>query len=250
MIQLHQLSKIFNQGTADEVVALKPLTLQIEKGSFTIVTGANGSGKSTLLNLIHGRMPPTTGKIMVDDADLTMLTQHARSRWVSMVFQNPAMGTAPDLTVIENFRLASLRTSAKHLSIGNNASFRQLVKDKIAVLGMGLENKTEQAMGSLSGGQRQALTLLMGVMDNTSLLLMDEPTAALDPQSSKAIMELTAAINKEMGITVLLITHNMKDALHYGNRLLHFKEGKLIHDLNADQKRQLTLNQLYEWFDV
>jgi len=193
-------------------------------------------------------MMPTTGKIMVEDADLTMLPQHVRSRWVSMVFQNPAMGTAPDLTVIENFRLAALRSSGKKISIGNNEDFRKRVKEKISILGMGLENKTEQAMGSLSGGQRQALTLLMGVMDHTSLLLMDEPTAALDPQSSKAIMELTAKINNEMGITVLLITHNMKDALHYGDRLLHFKEGKLMHDMNADQKRQLSLNQLYEWF--
>lgn len=248
MLRIQNITKIFNKGKEDEVIALDNLSLQISSGEFVVVVGANGSGKSTLMNLILGSYAPTLGQLLIDDNDITPLSEYQRSQWVSMVFQNPAMGTAPDLSVIENFRLAALRTKNKTLSIGNDEDFRKLVKEKIKTLGLGLENKTTQPMGSLSGGQRQALTLLMGVMDRTSILLMDEPTAALDPKSSAAIMQLAEKINKELGITIILITHSMKDALQYGNRLLHFKAGKIEHDLNADQKSQLQLNQLYEWF--
>jgi putative ABC transport system ATP-binding protein len=165
-----------------------------------------------------------------------------------MVFQNPAHGTAPDLTVLENFRLAALRAGRKGLRIGINENFRKTVADKVATLGMGLENKLDQLMGSLSGGQRQALTLLMGVMDRTDILLMDEPTAALDPKSSQVVMQLADKINKEMGITILLITHSMKDALTYGNRLLMFHGGEIIRDLSKDAKKSLQLSDLQEWF--
>jgi putative ABC transport system ATP-binding protein len=165
-----------------------------------------------------------------------------------MVFQNPANGTAPDLSIVENFRLAALRTGKKGIGIGNNKKFRQLVKEKVAALGMGLENKIDQSIGSLSGGQRQALTLLMGVMDKTSVLLMDEPTAALDPKSAKVVMELAEQINREMGITIILITHSMKDALQYGDRLIMFDAGKIVKDLNKDAKQSLTITELLEWF--
>jgi putative ABC transport system ATP-binding protein len=165
-----------------------------------------------------------------------------------MVFQNPANGTAPDLSIVENFRLAALRSGKKGIAIGNNKKFRQLVKEKVTALGMGLENKIDQSIGSLSGGQRQALTLLMGVMDKTSLLLMDEPTAALDPKSAKVVMELAEQINREMGITIILITHSMKDALQYGSRLIMFDAGKIVKDLNKDAKQSLTITELLEWF--
>jgi putative ABC transport system ATP-binding protein len=248
MLRIQNITKIFNKGKEDEVCALNNISLQINKGEFVVVVGANGSGKSTLMNLILGSYAPTLGQLLIDDQDITALPEYKRSKWVSMVFQNPAMGTAPDLSVHENFRLASLRTRSKKLTIGNDETFRRLVKEKITTLGLGLENKIEQPMGSLSGGQRQALTLLMGVMDKTAILLMDEPTAALDPKSSSIIMQLAEKINQDMGITIILITHSMKDALQYGNRLLYFKSGKIEHDLNADQKKQLQLSQLYEWF--
>ena len=248
MLHIQNITQIFNKGKEDEVQALDHVSLQINKGEFVVVVGANGSGKSTLLNLILGSYTPTQGQILIDDQDITALPEFKRSQWVSMVFQNPAMGTAPDLSVLENFRLASLRTQSKQLRIGIDEVFRLQVKEKIITLGLGLENKTEQPMGSLSGGQRQALTLLMGVMDKTSILLMDEPTAALDPKSSQVVMQLAEKINREMGITILLITHNMKDAMQYGNRLLHFKEGKLAHNLDSDQKKKLEIAQLYDWF--
>jgi putative ABC transport system ATP-binding protein len=165
-----------------------------------------------------------------------------------MVFQNPAHGTAPELSILENFRLASLRARKKKLSIGINDDFRKTVEEKVASLGMGLEKKLEQPMGSLSGGQRQALTLLMGVMDKTDILLMDEPTAALDPKSSQVVMQLADKINKELGITIVLVTHSMKDALQYGNRLLMFHGGTILRDLNGMDKSQLQLSNLQEWF--
>ena len=165
-----------------------------------------------------------------------------------MVFQNPAHGTAPELSILENFRLASLRAGKKKLSIGINNDFRKTVEEKVASLGMGLEKKLEQPMGSLSGGQRQALTLLMGVMDKTDILLMDEPTAALDPKSSQVVMQLADKINKELGITIVLVTHSMKDALQYGNRLLMFHDGGIMRDLSSTGKSQLQLSQVQEWF--
>ena len=165
-----------------------------------------------------------------------------------MVFQNPAHGTAGDLSILENFRLAAIRAGNKNITIGINEIFRKTVEEKVANLGMGLEKKLDQSMGSLSGGQRQALTLLMGVMDKTDILLMDEPTAALDPKSSQVVMQLADKINKELGITIVLVTHSMKDALQFGNRLLMFHGGKLMRDLKNEEKSVLQLSQLQEWF--
>jgi putative tryptophan/tyrosine transport system ATP-binding protein len=186
--------------------------------------------------------------VIVNDNDITALPEYKRSKWISMVFQNPAHGTAPELSILENFRLASLRAGKKKLSIGINDEFRKTVEEKVASLGMGLEKKLEQPMGSLSGGQRQALTLLMGVMDKTDILLMDEPTAALDPKSSQVVMQLADKINKELGITIVLVTHSMKDALQYGNRLLMFHGGTILRDINGKDKAQLHLSSLQEWF--
>jgi putative ABC transport system ATP-binding protein len=195
-----------------------------------------------------GTTTPTHGNVIVNDNDITALPEYKRSKWISMVFQNPAHGTAPELSILENFRLASLRAGKKKLSIGINDEFRKTVEEKVASLGMGLEKKLEQPMGSLSGGQRQALTLLMGVMDKTDILLMDEPTAALDPKSSQVVMQLADKINKELGITIVLVTHSMKDALQYGNRLLMFHGGTILRDINGKDKAQLHLSSLQEWF--
>ena len=227
---------------------LKDVSIEIPQGEFVVIIGTNGSGKSTMLNLLLGTQSPTQGNIIINNNDITALPEYKRSKWISMVFQNPAHGTAPELSILENFRLASLRAGKKKLSIGINDDFRKTVEEKVASLGMGLEKKLEQPMGSLSGGQRQALTLLMGVMDKTDILLMDEPTAALDPKSSQVVMQLADKINKELGITIVLVTHSMKDALQYGNRLLMFHGGTILRDLNGMDKSQLQLSNLQEWF--
>ena len=248
MISIRNLSKTFHAGQADEVKALKNLSLDIQSGEFVIIIGSNGSGKSTLFNLIFGSLFPDTGNISIAGNSLTTLPDYRRSRWISMVFQNPGNGTAPDLSLLENFRLAALRTSKKRIVPGIDAAFRQQVADKVKELGMGLEKKLDTPIGSLSGGQRQALTLLMAVMDKPGILLMDEPTAALDPKSAEMIMELASDINHRMGVTILLITHSMKQVLQYGNRLLLFREGTLAKDLNEEEKRKLEPAELYGWF--
>ncbi|MEO5583089.1 MAG: ATP-binding cassette domain-containing protein, partial [Saprospiraceae bacterium] len=181
MISLQHIKKVFNSGKDNEVTALDDVSLQINKNEFVVIIGSNGSGKTTLLNIIEGAEIPTEGTVEINGKDVTQLPEYKRSQWIARVFQNPHNGTAPDLTILDNFRLAALRTRAKKLSIGTTTAFKKQVQEKIAGLGMGLENKINQLMGSLSGGQRQALTLLMSVMDETDILLLDEPTAALDP---------------------------------------------------------------------
>ena len=249
MISLQKISKFFNKGKPTEVIALNDISLQINKGEFVVIVGANGSGKTTLLNIIEGSQMPTAGTIAINDQDVTSLPEYKRSRWVARVFQNPHNGTAPDLSILDNFRLAALRTQRKNLTIGINEAFKKKVQEKISDLGMGLENKIGQAMGNLSGGQRQALTLLMSAMDHTDILLLDEPTAALDPKSALVVMNLANKLNKELGITTLLITHNLKDALVYGNRLIYMRGGRIVRDLNTEDKTGLLLPEIYRWFE-
>jgi putative tryptophan/tyrosine transport system ATP-binding protein len=248
MISLQHIKKVFNKGKVNEITALEDVSLQINKGEFVVIIGANGSGKTTLLNIIEGAEMPTLGSVEINNIDVTQLPEYKRSKWVARVFQNPNNGTAPDLTILDNFRLAALRTQRKNLTIGINAAFKKKVQEKIATLGMGLENKVNQQMGNLSGGQRQALTLLMSVMDATDILLLDEPTAALDPKSALVVLNLADKLNKDFGITTMLITHNLKDAHHYGNRLIQFHEGKVVRDINAETKAKLLLQDTYEWF--
>lgn len=248
MISIRHISKIFNQGKINEVIALDDISLDIHQGEFVVIIGANGSGKTTLMNIIEGSELPTEGSISIKDTEVTALPEYKRSKWVARVFQNPTNGTAPDLTILDNFRLAALRTQRKNVTIGTDAAFRKRVQEKISSLGMGLENKISQAMGSLSGGQRQALTLLMSVMDDTDILLLDEPTAALDPKSALVVMRLAEKLNQDMGITTILITHNLKDALQYGDRLIQFQEGKIVRDIDKGSKANLTLQDIYRWF--
>ena len=249
MISLTHIKKIFNKGRSNEVIALSDVSLQIDTGEFAVIIGSNGSGKTTLLNIIGGAVKQTEGSIKINGIEMATLQEYQRSKWVARVFQNPNHGTAPDLSILDNFRLAALRTQQKKLSIGINPAFKKQVQEKIATLGMGLENKINQSMGNLSGGQRQALTLLMSVMDDTNILLLDEPTAALDPKSANVILQLADKLNKELGITMLLITHSLKDAQQFGNRLIQMQEGKIIRDLNAETKAQLTLTDIYKWFE-
>ena len=248
MIELQHIIKVFNRGQVNEVTALSDISLTIQKGEFVVVIGSNGSGKSTLFNIIAGAETPTNGHVIIDNKDVTKLAEYKRSQWIARVFQNPLSGTAPELSIIDNFRLAALRTTQKKLVIGVNDAFKKTVRDKIATLGMGLENKIEQQMGSLSGGQRQALTLLMSVMDKTDILLLDEPTAALDPRSANTILQTADKLIKEYKLTAILITHNLKDAYQYGNRLVQMNEGKILRDLDTAKKAALKQQDLFEWF--
>lgn len=248
MLKINSICKTFHPGEVNEVKALQGVTLELRTGEFMVVVGANGSGKSTLLNAISGAIFPDSGELMIDGNAVTHLAEHQRSKWIARVFQNPLSGTASDLTILENFRLASLRTRSKKLSIGINQEFKEKVKEKIALLGMGLEDKVLQPMGTLSGGQRQALTLLMAVMDDIKILLLDEPTAALDPRSAEAVTKTADKLIKEYKLTAILITHNMKEAFNYGNRIVQMGEGKILRDLDQLEKGNLTHTDLYEWF--
>lgn len=248
MVTLQHITKVFNKGRVNEVTALQDVNLQINKGEFVVLIGANGSGKTTLLNIVAGAETCSSGSVSINNTDVTRLAEHQRSKWIARVFQNPFNGTAPDLTILDNFRLAALRTQSKKLTVGITNTFKRTVQDKIAMLGMGLENKINQPMGSLSGGQRQALTLLMSTMDNTDILLLDEPTAALDPKSAQVVLTLADKLIKEYQLTAMFVTHNLKDAHQYGNRLIQMQEGKVLRDLNAQDKSNLQLTSLFEWF--
>ncbi|HTB30689.1 MAG TPA: ATP-binding cassette domain-containing protein [Bacteroidia bacterium] len=248
MIELQQISKIFNKGKVNEVVALNNISLTIKEEEFIVVLGANGSGKTTLLNIISGTEFSSQGKVIISETDVSRLPEYKRSKWIARVFQNPLSGTASDLSILDNFRLASIRTTKKKLTIGVNDAFRNRVRDRIAELGMGLENKLEQAMGTLSGGQRQALTLLMSVMDDSKILLLDEPTAALDPRSAAIILQTADKLIKRYKLTAVLITHNLKEAHQYGNRLIKMSEGEIQKDLSGNEKNVIQLQDLYAWF--
>ena len=248
MIAINDIHKVFNKGKANQVNAVNGITLQIKNEEFLVIVGSNGSGKTTLLNLVAGSVLPDKGSIIIDDNDVTKLADYKRGQWIARVFQNPMSGTASDLSILDNFRLAAIRTSPKGLSIGINDKFKREVKDKIATLGMGLENKTEQSMGTLSGGQRQALTLLMSVMDSCKVLLLDEPTAALDPRSADIVMRTADKLISDFKLTAILITHNLKDAYNYGTRIIQMAEGLIINDLDRDKKNTLKQNDLFDWF--
>ena len=248
MIDLENIYKTFNRGKANQVDAIRGVDLSIAEKEFLVIVGSNGSGKTTLLNLIAGSILPSSGRISIDGNEVTKLPDYKRSEWIARVFQNPLSGTAPDLSILDNFRLAAIRTKSKGLSIGINEPFKKAVKEKIAMLGMGLENKIEQPMGTLSGGQRQALTLLMSVMDNCKVLLLDEPTAALDPRSAEVVMQTADKLTTEFGLTTILITHNLKEAFTYGNRIIQMAEGKIVKDLSKQEKSSLKQNDIFDWF--
>ncbi|RYU92281.1 ATP-binding cassette domain-containing protein [Mucilaginibacter terrigena] len=248
MIQLSNIYKTFNTGKPNQVTAVNNVTLNIDTGDFMVVVGSNGSGKTTLLNLIAGNILSDSGSITIDSHNVTRLPEYKRSKWIARIFQNPLTGTAAELSIIDNFRLAALRTQAKSLSIGKNDKFKTLVRDKIATLGMGLEDKIEQPIGTLSGGQRQALTLLMSVMDTCKILLLDEPTAALDPRSAENVLRIANNLIKEYKLTAILVTHNLKDAGNYGSRIIQMGEGEILKDIAGTGKQNLKQNELYDWF--
>ncbi|MFM8433134.1 MAG: ABC transporter ATP-binding protein [Bacteroidota bacterium] len=250
MIELRGIKKSFGKGTPAEVKALENVNLELREGEYVVLLGSNGSGKSTLMNVIAGSVFADEGSIMINGADVTQIPDYKRSRWVARIFQQPTAGTSSDLSILENFRLASLRTSSKGFGIGTGKSFRNTIKEKVAELGLGLEEKLDQKMGTLSGGQRQALTLLMAVMDQTGILLMDEPTAALDPKTSVRIMELAERLIRQHKLTAILITHHLKDALTYGDRIIMMDEGRIKKDVQQEDRKELDANRLLEWFGV
>jgi putative ABC transport system ATP-binding protein len=212
-----------------------------------MIIGANGSGKSTLLNLIAGLIYPDKGSIALDNEEIQKLKPYQRSKYIARIFQNPLQGSVADLTVMENMRLAFLRNQSKGLKIGIDTTFKEKVKQAISQLQLGLENKTEQKMGTLSGGQRQALTLVMATLCDAKVLLMDEPTAALDPKSAMSLMENANKLISNRKLTTIMVTHNMREAVSYGNRLLMMKEGKIIRDLDEIEKSTSDANNLINW---
>lgn len=249
MLQLQHIAKTFNAGKAAEVVAVQDLTLRLDPRSFTVLVGANGSGKSTLLNMIAGSTGPDRGRILLRGKEIQRLPDYRRSRWIGRVFQNPLLGTAASLSVLDNFRMAALRRSTKWMRLGTGTRFREQVAEKVATLGMGLENKLTQPMGTLSGGQRQALTLLMTVMADMDVLLLDEPSAALDPRSAYEVMEIANRLVADNNLTALLVTHNINEALRYGTRLIQMGDGKIIRDYDIAAKRELDYGTVVSWFD-
>ncbi len=244
MINLTDINKTFNPHTPQEVRALRDINLHIANEDFVIILGSNGSGKSTLLNIIAGNILADKGQLTIDNQAVTHIKDYDRSKWIARIFQDPFSGTASELSIIDNFRLASIRTKKKGLTIGINNDFKKTVRDKIAMLGLGLEDKLEQPMGTLSGGQRQALTLIMAIMDDAKILLLDEPAAALDPKTSEIIMQKANQLIHEFHLTAILITHNLKDAATYGNRVILMKEGSIA----IDKKEKVTINELHNWF--
>src|SRR5690606_13909083 len=249
MLQLEHLRKVFDRGKATEVIAVDDVSLTLEAGSYTVLIGANGSGKSTLLNLIAGSMMADRGRITLGERAIHRLPDYRRTPWIARVFQNPLLGTAASLSILDNFRMAALRRSPKRLILGSNHKFKTQVAESVAALGMGLEGKLNQPMGTLSGGQRQALTLLMTVMAEVDILLLDEPSAALDPRSAKAVMELADRLIAENNLTALLVTHNINEAIRYGSRLIQLENGRMVRDYHYSDKSRLQHTEIVSWFD-
>lgn len=249
MIKFTNVFKSFTDDAGQVNALIADLNIAFNPAEFTMIIGANGSGKSTLLNIIAGLVYPDKGTIGLNQKEIQQLKTYERSKYVARIFQNPLQGSVAELTVMENMRLAFLRNQSKGLTLGINKAFRERVKHEISTLNLGLENKTEQKMGTLSGGQRQALTLVMATLCDAKVLLMDEPTAALDPKSAHSLMENAANIIKEKQLTTLMVTHNMREAVNYGNRLLMMKEGRVVMDVNGEEKMKLSANHLFDWLN-
>lgn len=248
MIGLQNITLRFGSGTPQEHTVFQDISLALQPGELTMLLGPNGSGKSSLLGLLAGTVMPNQGKVMVNGTEVTRLPAHARASWVARVFQDPKAGTAADLSILHNFRLASLRNAGKSMRWGSDEAFRQKVAQQVVKLEMGLEHQLNRPMSSLSGGQRQALTLLMAGMAPCTLLLLDEPTAALDPRSAQLVLELTLQLVKEHKAAALLITHQMKDALQHGERVLVLGQGKIAGDFKGAERKGLSAERLLEFF--
>lgn len=249
MLKVEHVKKTFNKGSSNEVVLFKDLNVQIEDGEFVTIVGSNGSGKSTFFNIISGNILQDSGKILFHDKDISKVAEHKRSQFIGRVFQDPQKGTAPSLTILQNMAMAYNKGKRFGLQKGVDRSLSTNIKQELATMQLGLEEKMDVQVGSLSGGQRQALSLLMATCIRPDLLLLDEHTAALDPKTSDLIIHLTDKIVKEKNITTIMITHNLKHAIQYGNRLLMFHKGQVILDIKGEEKAELTVEKLIEKFN-
>ena len=249
MLDLNDVSVTFHAGTVNERMALDHVSLHLDRGEFVCVLGTNGAGKSTLLNAVSGTLSADSGTITLDGMDLTHQPEHKRARYIGRLFQDPMKGTAPDMSIVENLGLAYSRGKRMTLSRAIQKKDRQLFHDRLSQLGLGLEDRMNQPVGLLSGGQRQALTLLMATIVTPKLLLLDEHTAALDPNTAAQVMKLTDQIIHENQITTLMITHNLRQALEYGTKTLIMNEGKIVRVLEGEEKKQTSVEELLQMYD-
>lgn len=249
MLKVSNVSKVFNAGTVNEKVALRDVSLELKDGDFVTVIGGNGAGKSTLMNIVAGVYPVDGGTITIDGDDVTRLPEHRRAKFIGRVFQDPMMGTAASMGIEENLALALRRGKRRGLGWGVTAKERARYKELLAELGLGLENRLTGKVGLLSGGQRQALTLLMATLQKPKLLLLDEHTAALDPKTAATVLETTETVVGRNKLTTLMITHNMRDAIAHGNRLIMMYEGRVALDISGEEKQKLTVEKLLEQFE-
>ena len=248
MLEIKDIFKTFNAGTINEKVALKGVNLHLKPGDFVTVIGGNGAGKSTLLNSVAGVFQVDEGQILIDGVDVTHLPEYKRAKYIGRVFQDPMMGTAATMQIEENLALAARRGKVRGLGSGITAAERKGYVEQLAMLDLGLENRMTAKVGLLSGGQRQALTLLMATLQKPKLLLLDEHTAALDPKTAAKVLETTQRIVEKDNLTTLMITHNMRDAIAYGNRLIMMYNGRIAVDVSGEEKKKLTVEQLLELF--
>ena len=250
MLELKNLYKTFNAGTVNEKRAIDGLDLTLEDGDFVTIIGGNGAGKSTTLNLIAGVFPADQGSIILDGVNITRLPEHKRAKYLGRVFQDPMMGTAATMGIEENLALANRRGQRRTLRPGITAQERERFRKQLAALGLGLEDRMTSKVGLLSGGQRQALTLLMATLKKPRLLLLDEHTAALDPKTADKVLQITEEIVARDKLTTLMVTHNMKHAIQYGNRLIMMDAGKVVVDIRGEEKKNLTVRDLLEKFKI
>ncbi|WMJ89511.1 ABC transporter ATP-binding protein [Anaerocolumna sp. MB42-C2] len=250
MLTLNNLYKTFNPGTINEKRVLNGLELQLNPSDFVTIIGGNGAGKSTMLNMIAGVHFPDEGTITLDNINITRLPEYERAKYLGRVFQDPMMGTAADMEIEENLALAYRRGKRRGLSWGITKAEKELYVELLKTLDLGLENRLTSKVGLLSGGQRQALTLLMATLKNPKLLLLDEHTAALDPKTARKVLELTEQIVTKNSLTALMVTHNMKNAIQYGNRLIMMFEGKIIYDVSGEEKKKLQVSDLLARFET
>lgn len=249
MLELKGIRKTFNAGTVNEKTALNGLNLKLKEGDFVTVIGGNGAGKSTMLNATAGVFPVDEGTITIDNIDVTKLPEFKRAKYLGRVFQDPMTGTAANMQIEENLALAARRGGRRGLGPGITQKERQMYQEKLKILGLGLEFRMTSKVGLLSGGQRQALTLLMATLKKPRLLLLDEHTAALDPKTAAKVLEVTQRIVDEEHLTTLMITHNMKDAIAHGNRLIMMHEGRIIYDVEGEEKKNLQVSDLLRKFE-
>jgi len=248
MLEIQNVTKIFNGGTVNEKIALQGLNLKLNAGDFVTVIGGNGAGKSTMLNCVAGAYDVDEGHILIDGVDVTALPEYKRAKFIGRVFQDPMMGTAATMQIEENLALAARRGKARTLRPGITKAERETYVEQLKILDLGLEARLTAKVGLLSGGQRQALTLLMATLQQPKLLLLDEHTAALDPKTAAKVLEATQKIVEKNQLTTLMITHNMRDAIAYGNRLIMMYNGHVVVDVSGEEKKKLTVEQLMNLF--